>query len=304
MKVVIADPLHKKVNEILKKAGMKVVDVSSNKERLEAELQDAQALVVRSATKVNLDLLEKAPMLKIIGRAGVGLDNIDLEAAKNKGIQVVNSPEGPTVSVAEFTLGLMIAVARKFGIAYMGTREGKWPKKQAKGIELREKTLGIIGSGAIGGQLAKYAIALGMKVIAYDIIEYDHLKSLDNFKYVPLETLLKTADFISLHVPLVPATKHMINSEAFKKMKDGVIIINAARGGVIDESALLESLNSGKVAGAALDVFETEPPINKELLEHPQVFVTPHIGANTIEAQEKNGTIVAQKIVSFFKAES
>ncbi len=301
MKVVIADPLHKRVTEILQNAGLIVVDVSEKKEELEKELKDAHALIVRSATKVNKELLQKAPALKIVGRAGVGLDNIDLEATKKKGIEVVNSPEGPTVSVAEFTLGLMIAVARKFGIAYTGTKNGFWPKKQAKGIELKGKVLGIIGSGAIGGQLARYALALEMKVLAYDIVEYEHLKSLENFEYVTLDYLLQHSDFISLHVPLLPATKHMINSDAFEKMKDGVIIINAARGGVIDEHALLQSIKSGKVAGAALDVFEIEPPTNQELLQSPNVFVTPHIGANTLEAQEKNGTIVAEKIISFLQ---
>lgn len=301
MKVVIADSLHEKVTEILSNAGFEVVDVSESKEKLFDEVKDAQALIVRSATKVTQEVLDKAPELKIVGRAGVGLDNIDINAAKEKGIQVVNSPEGPTVSVAEFTLGLMIATARKFGIAYSGTKEGKWPKKQAKGIELNGKTLGIIGSGAIGGQLAKFALALGMKVLAYDIVEYDHLKELKNFRYVKLDDLLQQSDFISLHVPLLPATRHLINSDAFKKMKDGVIIINAARGGVIDEESLLEFLNNGKVAGAALDVFEIEPPTNTDLLQHPKVFVTPHIGANTVEAQEKNGTIVAEKIISFLQ---
>ncbi len=299
MKVVIADTLDNKAKAILEKAGINVIDISQSKEKLTEEIKDADGLIVRSATKVNSELLNVATNLKIVGRAGVGLDNIDLDACKSKNIHVVNSPEGPTLSVAEFTLGLIIAAARKFAIAYSGTKNGEWPKKQAKGFELHGKTLGIIGSGAIGGQLARYALAIGMKVIAYDIVEYEYLKSLEGFSYVSLENLLSEADIISLHVPLLPATKHMINQEAFEKMKKGVIIINAARGGIIDEKALLNNLENGKVGGAALDVFEKEPPTDEKLLKHPLVFVTPHIGANTKEALEKNATIVAEKIVKF-----
>ncbi len=301
MKVIIADSLSHETHDMLTNEGFTVVDVSKEKSRLLDEIADAHALIVRSATKVTQELLEHAPKLKIVGRAGVGLDNINIDACKQKGIEVVNSPEGPTQSVAEFTLGLMIAIARKFGIAYTGTKEMKWPKNQTLGTELHGKTLGIIGSGAIGGTLAQYAIALGMNVLAYDIIQYDHLKQLNNFKYVQLDELIQNSDFISIHVPLLPSTKHMIDQKAFQKMKDGVYIINAARGGVIDEHALLNALETDKVAAAALDVFETEPPTNTKLIQHPKVFPTPHMGANTVEAQIKNGTIVAQKIINKLK---
>ena len=215
---------------------------------------------------------------------------------------MVNSPEGPTKSVAELTLALMIICARKLGIAYKGTKEGTWPKKQVKGSEIFGKTLGIIGSGAIGGKLAKYSIDLGMEVIAYDIVKIPELENMEHFTYTTLDDVLMNSDFISLHVPLVPATKHIINSETIAKMKDGVIIINAARGGVIDEDALLDGLNSGKIGGAALDVYEKEPiDPNSELIKHPLLFTTPHMGAETKEASKNNTTITCQKIIKHFQ---
>ncbi len=298
-KIILADTLHQSASQILANAGFSVVDMSKDKDKLRSELTDAVALIVRSATKVNSDLLDNSTNLKIIGRAGVGLDNIDLKYCESRGIKVVNSPEGPTRSVAELTLALLISAARKLGSANIGTKKGNWPKKN-KGIELYGKTLGIIGSGAIGGMLAKYCIAMGMKVIAYDIIKIPELEKLDNFEYLDFEAVISGSEFISLHVPFLPATKHMLNAEAFSKMKDGVIIVNCARGGVIDEDALLDAVKSGKVSGVALDVYENEPvDSDRELIKHPNVITTPHIGAQTHDASKNNTVIVCEKIIDY-----
>ena len=299
--VVLADPLDPIAVELLKYNRFTVIDKSKDRGNLVDAMQGADAVIVRSATKVNKEFIEQSPNLKIVGRAGVGLDNVDIGECKNREIQVVNSPEGPTQSVAELTLGLMIAASRKLIFMNSGTRNGDWPKK-TKGTELSGKTLGIIGSGAIGGTLAKYCIALGMKVIAYDIVHLPELSELAHFQYQDLDQVISTADYISLHVPLVPATKHMLNDETFAKMKDGVIIVNAARGGVIDELALSRALQNGKVSAAAIDVYENEPiDPNHPLMSNSNVILTPHIGAQTIEAGKKNATIVCQKIIDHFK---
>ena len=296
MLVVVADPIHEKGIELLKEHGFDV-DVIQDKSRLTESLKNADGLIVRSATKVTKELLENAPKLKVVGRAGVGLDNIDRDACKERNIEVVNSPEGPTISVAEFTLGLIIASARQFSLGDTSLKNGVWAKKKIKGIELHGKTLGVIGTGAIGGTVVKYALALGMDVLGYDVYIRDDLKALDRFRYVELEELIRESDVITLHVPLIPATKHMINKETLSQMKGGVIIVNAARGGIIDEEALLDALNSGKVKAAALDVYESEPDPNPELVKHPNVLATPHIGAVTFEAQEKNALITVKKVV-------
>ncbi|MHA2277583.1 MAG: NAD(P)-dependent oxidoreductase, partial [Candidatus Kariarchaeaceae archaeon] len=237
----------------------------------------------------------------IVARAGVGLDNVDLEECKNLDIKVVNSPEGPTNSVVELTLGLMISLSRKLLILDRETKKGNWPKKM-KGSELNGKTLGIIGSGAIGGKLAKYCTMLGMKVIAYDIVKIRELENLDGFRYTDLNYVLENSDIISIHVPLVPATKHMINQDSLEKMKDGVLIVNAARGGVIDEKALYNAMKTGKIAGSALDVYEKEPvEMDFDLFKLDNMIATPHIGAQTHEASVRNTTIVCEKIVNHFK---
>ncbi|OLS28007.1 MAG: (S)-sulfolactate dehydrogenase [Candidatus Heimdallarchaeota archaeon LC_2] len=299
-KVVIADQLHPDANSILTEAGLDVIDISNNKNELFANIKDAHAIIVRSATKVTKELLDFAPNLRIIGRAGVGLDNVDLEECKKRQIVVVNSPEGPTQSVAEITLGLIIALSRKLIILDKETKKGNWPKKM-KGHEIHGKTLGIIGSGAIGGTLAKYCIAMGMRVIAYDIVKIAELEKLNGFEYVQLDELFSNADVISIHVPLVKATKHMINQSSIAKMKDGVIIVNAARGGVIDENSVFEPLKNGKIAGLALDVYESEPvTADHKLFELENVIATPHIGAQTHEANRKNTSIVCDKLISFF----
>ncbi|MHA2171792.1 MAG: hydroxyacid dehydrogenase [Candidatus Kariarchaeaceae archaeon] len=299
--IVIADAIHPIAKSLLKNANFEVVDVSSNKDLLFNSLSNASALIVRSATKVTQDLLSQAPELKIIGRAGVGLDNVDLAACQERNIEVVNSPDGPTNSVAELALALIIIVSRKLGINFLGTREGKWPK-QIKGNEINGKILGIIGSGAIGGTLAKACIGLGMNIYAFDIVINPELEKMEGFTYTDLDSLLELADIISLHLPLVPATRHLIDEQAFQKMKDGVIIVNTSRGGIIDENALLQALSSGKVLGAGLDVFEKEPLTSTNpLISQSNVFVTSHIGAQTYEAGKNNSEVVCKKIIEFLK---
>lgn len=297
--ILVTDGMAAEGIQILKDAGFEV-ELLEDKSKLLDRVKNAHGLVVRSATKVNKKLLDVAEKLQIVARAGVGLDNIDLNECKKRSIEVVNSPEGPTPSVAEFTLALLIGAARKIGHGNHMLKQGKWAKKECVGVELRGKTLGVIGTGAIGGTVAQYALALGMNVLGYDVVIRDDLKALENFEYTDLDILIEESDFITLHVPLIPPTKHMLNKDRFEQMKDGVVIVNAARGGVINEKDLLDALNSGKVGAVGLDVFEEEPHPAPELISHPAVLATPHIGASTKEASIRNSTIVAEKIVKFF----
>ncbi|MCH8905870.1 MAG: hydroxyacid dehydrogenase [Candidatus Heimdallarchaeota archaeon] len=301
--VLICDQISESATGILENNGLTVVDLSHDKIQLMERLSEADAVIVRSATKVSIEFLEKASNLKIVARAGVGLDNVDLAECKKRDIQVVNSPEGPSKSVAELVLMMMLALSRKLMEVDQGTKAGNWPKKTI-GRELFGKTLGIIGSGAIGGTLAKYCIQLGMTVIAYDIIEYEELKTLEGFSFVPLDEVLSESDFISIHVPLLNATRHMINQETINKMKNNCIVINAARGGIIDEDALFRGLESGKLGGAALDVFEEEPATSaNKLFGLKNVIATAHIGAQTYEASENNTKIVCEKLIEFFTSQ-
>jgi D-3-phosphoglycerate dehydrogenase len=244
------------------------------------------ATVVRGATKVTRKAIQAASNMELIIRAGIGLDNIDAAAAKEKGIQVANTPAATSISVAEHTFGLMLAAVRNHGKANLSMKEHKWEKKALSGTELYGKTLGIIGIGRIGQEVAKRALAFGMRVVAYDIIE---VKTSLDVKQVSLDELLNQADIITLHIPLTEKTKHMLSDAQFNRMKDGIIIINAARGGVVDEAALLRGLQSGKVRAAALDVFEKEPPDNFALIDHPNVIASPHIGAAAEEGQKRAG---------------
>ncbi len=298
-RILITDGMAKEGISILENAGFEV-EVLDDKGRLRERVKDAHGMVVRSATKVTKELLDIAEKLRIVARAGVGLDNVDLDECKKRGIEVVNSPEGPTPSVAEFTLALLIGAARRIGHGNHMLKQGKWVKKECAGVELRGKTLGVIGTGAIGGTVAQYALALGMKVLGYDVVIREDLKALENFEYTDLDTLIRESDFITLHVPLIPPTKHMLNKERFEQMKDGVVIVNVARGGVINEKDLLEALKAGRIGAVGLDVFEEEPHPDPELISHPAVLATPHIGASTKEASVRNSTIVAEKIVKFF----
>ena len=300
MKVLVCDPIDEKAVARLKEAGLSLtVKTGMSEAELVEELKKGyEAIVVRSATKVRKPAIDAAQGLKLIIRAGVGLDNIDADYAKAKGIEVLNTPKASTDSVAELALAHMFALARSLVRATETMREGKWEKKAFHGIELQGKTLGIIGIGRIGQALARRALALGMKVLAYD--KYVKEAPIPGVKMVTLEELLRESDFVSLHIPPDPAGP-VIGAKEIALMKDGAFLINCARGGVVDEQALLAALNSGKLGGAGLDVFEEEPPTNMELLRHPKVTLTPHIGAQTHEAQARIGDEIVEILLSWAK---
>jgi D-3-phosphoglycerate dehydrogenase len=287
-KILVADALDKESLDKLKAIpGFEVtVKTGMDEAELVKTIPPFHATVVRGATKVTRKAIQAASNMELIIRAGIGLDNIDAAAAKEKGIQVANTPAATSISVAEHTFGLMLAAVRNHGKANLSMKEHKWEKKALSGTELFGKTLGIIGIGRIGQEVAKRALAFGMRVVAYDVIE---VKTSLDVKQVSLDELLNQADIITLHIPLTEKTKHMLSDAQFNRMKDGVIIINAARGGVVDEVALLRGLQSGKVRAAALDVFEKEPPDNFALIDHPSVIATPHIGAAAEEGQKRAG---------------
>ncbi|MCW4012931.1 MAG: D-2-hydroxyacid dehydrogenase [Candidatus Bathyarchaeota archaeon] len=304
-KVIICDPIHEDGVKMLKDAGLDVtLDTEVTAEDLLQKIGEYDAMVIRSRTTVTKELLDAATSLKAIARAGVGLDNVDLPYAKEKGVEVFNSPEAPCNAVAELVLGMMFNMARMISEADAGMKQGKWEKKKLTGFEIQGKTLGIIGFGRIGYTLGKKAKCLGMRVLAFDVA-MDRVRGFVEeigAEAVDLDTLYAESNFITVHVPLLPQTKHMINKEAIAKMRDGVHLINAARGGVIDEAALKEALDSGKVQGAALDVFEQEPKPDEELVCRPNVICTPHIGAGSVEAQIGNSTVVAEKLIKFFNS--
>ncbi len=292
-KILIADPLNKEAFEEIKSIPDFDVTLKTgmDEEELIKTIPDFHAAVVRGATKITKNAIEAGSNLELIVRAGIGLDNIDVAAAQEKGIQVANTPAATSISVAEHTFGLMLATVRNHGRANLSMKEHKWEKKILSGTELYGKTLGIIGIGRIGQELAKRALAFGMKVIAYDVID---VKTDLDVKQVSLEELIAQADIITLHVPLTEKTKHLISDAEFEKMKDGVIIINVSRGGTLDEEALLRALESGKIRAAALDVYEKEPPDDFSLIDHPNVIATPHIGAAAKEGQKRAGMEVVK----------
>ena len=267
-------------------------------EELLEVIGDYDAIIVRGRTKVTEDLLSAGKNLKVVGRMGVGVDNIDLDAARNHGVAVVNAPVATTVSVAELTLGLMLSLLRNIPRADAGLKAGKWLKKELVGTELFQKTLGVIGFGNIGEAVGRRAMAFDMNVIAFDPVRPADEIEATGAKAVSFDALLAQADLITLHIPHIPATHYLLNEAAFEKMKDGVQIICAARGGVIEESALLAALESGKVAGAALDVYETEPTGENPLAMHPHVVGTPHIGAQTGEAQLRAGFDILSEVIT------
>jgi D-3-phosphoglycerate dehydrogenase / 2-oxoglutarate reductase len=261
-------------------------------------IPDYEGLIVRGRTKVTAAVMEAASRLKVIGRAGVGVDNIDLEAAKKHNITVVNAPMSTTLAVAELAFGLMLALAREIPRADAGMKQNKWLKKELEGVELNGKTLGVIGFGRIGAEIGKRASAFGMNVIAYDpLISEDEIKR-RGAEPVSIQDLYAWSDFISLHLPLNVQTRDMIGAQSFSEMKNGVRIVCAARGGIIDEAELVKALNSGKVAGAALDVFSVEPPGLTEAISHPRVIGTPHVGAQTVEAQSRASEDIAAEVLS------
>lgn len=300
MKVLANDGLEiSAINEI-KKNGIYIETNHLDKEELIENIKNYDVLVVRSNTKVNSDVLEAGAKgnLKLVIRAGVGIDNIDLDYAKKVGIKVSNTPDASSDSVAELALGHMFSVARYIAVANYTMRNGQWNKKQYKGSEIAGKILGIIGMGRIGKALAGKAEALGMKIIYADVLgKQDNLA----YEFMDLDNLLKVSDYVSLHVPYDKDKGALISSREISMMKEGAVIINCARGKVVDEEALLEGLNSGKLAGAGIDVFEQEPSKNTELINHERVSVTPHIGASTKEAQERIGKEVAAIVINFNK---
>ena len=260
----------------------------------------ADAILVRSATKVDAQAIAAAPNLKVIARAGVGLDNVDIPAATAAGVLVVNAPTSNIVSAAELAVGLLMASARNIVPANLALKNGKWARSKFGGVELQDKTVGIIGMGKIGLLVAKRLAGFDMKFVAYDpYVKQAPIGGLE-IKMVELDELLKISDFITLHLPKTAETVGLINAEALKKVKPTVHIINAARGGVLDEAALLDALNEGRVAGAGLDVYASEPCTDSPLFALDQVVATPHLGASTEEAQEKAGVAVAQSVVAFF----
>jgi D-3-phosphoglycerate dehydrogenase len=295
-KILVADALNPDALDKLKSIPEFDVTLKTgmDEDELVKTIPDFHVAVVRGATKVTGKAIDAASNLELIVRAGIGLDNIDLEAAKAKGIQVANTPAATSISVAEHTFGLMLAAVRNHGKANLSMKEHKWEKKLFSGTELYGKTLGVMGFGRIGQEIAKRALAFGMKVIAYDIIE---VKTELDVTQVSWEELLSQADIITLHLPLTDKTRHMISDKEFAMMKEGVILINASRGGTVDEKALKNALDSDKVRAAALDVFEKEPPDEFSLVDHPNVIATPHIGAAAKEGQKRAG----MEVVSILK---
>ena len=297
-RILLTDGLEKEGRVILEKSGQvdNLKDITA--EELLQKIGEYDAVIVRGRTKLTPEVLGAATKLKVAGRAGVGVDNINLEAAKAKGVVVVNSPLATTIAVAELTLGLMLSLIRDIPRADAGLKEGNWLKKELRGTELYGKTLGVIGFGRIGVAVAERARAFGMRVVAYDpALDAGEIRKRGG-EPLGLDGLLAEADIITLHIPLTPETKNILNTAAFEKMKPGVRIICAARGGVIDETALLAALQSGKVAGAALDVFTTEPPGKTELTSHPRVVGTPHIGAETNEAQVRAAIDISTEVIA------
>jgi D-3-phosphoglycerate dehydrogenase len=304
MNVLVCDPISPKGIALLQQRPDFNVTVLKQKTP-EAELltlvKDAHAIVVRSETKINSKVIEAATQLRAVGRAGVGVDNVDVDAATQRGIVVMNTPGGNTISTAELTFSMLMALARKIPQAHMSMKEGKWSRKDFQGTELYNKTLGILGMGRIGSEVAKRALAFGMKVVAYDpYLSLARAKALQVDLKENVDDVYRGSDFITVHMPMTEETKGMVNAAAFAKMKKGVRILNCARGGIINEADLFAAIQSGQVGGAGLDVYEVEPPpADFPLRALPQVIMTPHLGASTEEAQENVGIEVAEAITDY-----
>ncbi len=299
MKVLITDKMAEEAVQVLKKAGHDVTYNEMDASTLVKEIGKYDALMIRSRTKAVKEVIEAGVKgnLKVIGRAGIGVDNVDIETAGKHKIPVVNAPTGATASVAELTLGHILTLSRNIAYADKTMKKGEWAKKTLKGFELDGKTLGLIGTGNIGKYTAKLAKCFGMKVIGYDpFISKENMKKDGIEKVDEVTQIMEKSDYISLHIPHIPATHHIVNEEMIGKMKPSAYLINCARGGIVDEKALYNALKNGKIAGAALDVYEKEPPEKSPLFELDNVVMTPHIGANTKEGQIKAGTICAEQI--------
>ena len=296
--VLVSDPLAEEGIDILKEFADVDVNTGLTEDQLIAVIGDYDALLVRSGTEVTARVIDAGAKLKFIGRAGAGVDNIDTEAATRRGIVVANAPEGNTLAATEHTMAMMLSLARNIPQATASLKKGEWKRSKFMGVELNDKVLGIMGFGRIGREVAKRAQAMDMKCIAYDpFISSERAASL-GVEMVPLDELFRKADVITVHTPLIKETRHVINAKSIATMKDGVRLINCARGGIIDEQALADAIKSGKVAGAALDVFETEPPTDSPVLGLGQVIVTPHLGASTVEAQKNVAISVANQCIS------
>ncbi len=305
MKVLVLDGVSQKGIDILKEPGFDVVAIEEklSEDKLCEIIGEYDAMIVRSATTVTAKIMDNATNLKIIGRAGVGVDNIDVNAATQKGIIVVNAPDGNTIAAAEQTMALMMALARYVAPANENLKKGKWMRKEYVGVELRDKVLGVVGLGRIGTAVAKRAQGFEMQTIGYDPFVTEEKAKAIGIKLMNLEEVFKTADFLTIHMPLTKETKNLINTKTFEIMKDGVRIINVARGGIVNEQDLYEAVKSGKVAGAAIDVFETEPTTESPLFELENIVVTPHLGASTEEAQVNVALDVAHDIVGVLQGE-
>ncbi|XP_067648777.1 D-3-phosphoglycerate dehydrogenase-like [Haliotis asinina] len=297
-RVLISDEVDPKCVKILENNGIEVIkNTKLSKEELLAEIPKYDGLIVRSATKVTADVINAASNLKIIGRAGTGVDNIDCQAATRRGVIVMNTPGGNTLSAAEHTCTLIIAMTRELTLAAQSMKEGKWDRKRFMGSELNGKTLGIIGLGRIGKEVAQRMQSFGMRTIGYDPIIGGDVCSEWGVEWLPMEQIWPQVDYITVHTPLIPQTKNLINDTVFSACKKGVRVVNCARGGIIDEDALLRALESGQCAGAGLDVFVEEPPKDSPIVKHPKVIATPHLGASTIEAQTRVAEEIAQQFV-------
>lgn len=296
-RVLISDPLGEAGVTLLKQSAEVDIRTKLSPAELIDIIPEYDGLVVRSETKVTGEVINAATRLQVVGRAGVGVDNIDLAEATRRGIAVVNAPTGNTLAAAEHAITLMLALSRHVAEADASLRRGEWRRGDFMGVEVRNKTLGIIGLGHVGSEVAKRAIGFGMRLVGYDpYVSEEYARHL-SVEVISLDSLLEQADFITLHSPLTETTRNLISEAQFKKMKPGARIINAARGGLIDESALLKALNEGRIAGAALDVFETEPPGESPLLTHPLMVATPHLGGSTTEAQAEVATEVAEQVL-------
>ena len=303
MKIVVADDLPASALDVFRTEPSWIVDARSRREpaALAAALADAEALLVRSATKVDARLLDAAPRLRIVARAGTGVDNVDVDAASARGILVVNSPGANSISVAEHTWALMLALARSVPAADRAMKDRRWDKRHFVGTELRGKTLGIVGLGRIGQEVGQRARAFGMRVVAHDPYISREIALGLGIELMSLDDACATADYLTLHVPATSETRHILNADRFNRCKPGIRIVNTARGDLIDETALRAALESGTVGGAALDVFEQEPPVDWSLAQLPQVIATPHIAASTEEAQELVGLETAETVRDFLR---
>ena len=302
-RILLTDGLERAGKEILSSEAEITDRKGISAEEVLSEIGDFHAVIVRGRTKITSEVLNHAKNLKVIGRCGVGVDNIDLKSAAENKVTVVNAPVATTTSVAELTMGLIFSLAREIPRADSGMKSNEWLKKELVGVELNKKSLGIIGYGRIGAMVGKLAASAGMIINAFDCFLKPESTVVDGGQLLSFEEVIKNSDFISIHTPLTDDTKNLINDDVISKMKDGVFIICAARGGIIDKAALLKGLNSGKIAGAALDVYLKEPPTYRELINHPKIIATPHIAGQTADSQTQASIDIASEVLAALKGE-